>query len=164
MIAIRVVDDRQLALGLWRDGQDHTRYLSDPAYGLVDETVLPDAVGLEETVALAEACDRADRAEELMELLADDLDHDSVLESERLRAVLELLGLPGWIVASAALPKWVPTGPPVRELTRLRVGRSGPLGLLLGVPVRWVRRRRTPPPIVADPPPMSEMPDDPWLM
>jgi len=86
----------------------------------------------------------------------------SVIESERLSRVLRLTGLPPWLVASAALPRDIPTGPSRRELTRLGAGHPGLLGLLLGRLVGVVRRRRPPPPAVTDPPRGGSM--DPWLL
>jgi hypothetical protein len=96
-------------------------------------------------------------------VLAEELDPDSVIESERLARVLRLLRLPTWLVAADALPRDIPTGPDRRELTRLGAGLPGPAGRCYGAIIEVVRRRRRPPPVVADAPRGSGGPD-PWLM
>ena len=65
--------------------------------------------------------------------IVQELDPDSVIESERLGRVLRLLRLPTWVVAAATLPRDIPTGPRTRDLIRLghqgradRPPRSGP--------------------------------------
>ena len=47
----------------------------------------------------------------LEELLGEDLNADSVIESERLSSVLRMRQLPAWPVSSSSLPKDVPAGP-----------------------------------------------------
>jgi hypothetical protein len=110
------------------------------------------------------AAERPDAADGLAEILEEDLDSDSVFESERLRAVLRILGMPDWIVAAVALPHDIPTGPRAHDLTRVRVGASGARGVLRDVFVRRLRRRRIPPAVIADPPRQGGMGGlEPWM-
>src|SRR5205823_3062446 len=100
VLAVRVLADRQLALVAWADGTEIGRYVSDPSHGLpADEDVLAEPLGVEHAAAFAEACGRPETADDLAELLAETLDPDSVIESERLGRVLRLLGLPTWLEA-----------------------------------------------------------------
>jgi hypothetical protein len=162
VLAIRVLDDRQLLLALWADREEIGRYVSDPSHGQEPGGgVLPDPLGVEHAVGLAAACGRPEAADELAELLAEELDPDSVFESERLLAVLRLLGLPEWLVAVSSLPRDVPTGPRAAEMTRLGAGVPGLLGRLRGRAVDLVRRRRPPPPAITDPP-RGRTGIDPW--
>lgn len=164
VVATRVVQDQQLLLAMWSGGVEVGRYLSDPSYGLgADDDTLPDPFGVEHAAAFAAACGHPAAAEELTEVLAEELSPDSVFESERLASVLGLLGLPTWLVAVASLPRDVPTGPRAREFTRLAVGRRGLAGRLVGWPVGLVRRRLPPPPAVPDPP-RGSTDIDPWLL
>jgi hypothetical protein len=87
-----------------------------------------------------------------------------VYESERLARVLDLLGMPRWLVAAAALPRDIPTGPRARELVRLRAGATGPAGRLRGGLTAMVRRRMAPPPALAEPPRADDLGIDPWLL
>jgi hypothetical protein len=162
MVVVRVVRDRQLLLVVWAEGEEVGRYLSDPSYGLDDDT-LPDAYGVEHAAAFAAVCGHPENAEELEELLGEELDAESVFESERLAPVLRLLGLPRWLVAAPSLPHDVPTGTRRREVTRLGAGLPGALGWLCGRAVNVVRRRRPPPPAVTDAP-RGASGVDPWLM
>jgi hypothetical protein len=163
VFAVRVADDRQLALALWSGGEEVGRYVSDPSWGLADdEGVLSQPVGAEYADAFAAGCGRPDAVDDLAELLAEELDSDSVIESERLIAVLRLLGLPRWVVAAASLPRDVPTGPRARELIRLGAGMPGVAGRVCGWVVDVVRRRRPPPPALPDPP-RGASGHDPWL-
>ena len=164
VVALRVVRDRQLLVVVWADGEEVGRYLSDPSYGLgPGDDTLPDAYGVEHAGAFAAACEQPDNAEDLEELLGEELDPDSVFESERLAGVLRLMGLPRWLVAAPSLPHDVPTGPRRSEVTRLGAGVPGPLGWLTGRAVNVVRKRRPPPPAVTDAPRGSSG-MDPWLM
>lgn len=164
VLAAQVVDDRQLLLVGWADGEEIGRYLSDPSHGTNrEDNILSEPYGVEHAEGYAEACGHPDAAEDLGELLAEELDPDSVIESERLGRVLRLLGLPRWLVAAASLPKDLPAGPRPREMTRLRTGVPGLWGWLRGRLVEPVRKRRPPPPAVTDLP--RGGPDmDPWLM
>jgi hypothetical protein len=145
VLAVRVVADRQLLLALWAGPEELGRYVSDPSYGLdSDDDTLPDPLGVEHAAAFAAACGRPDAAEELAELLTEELDPDSVIESERLAGVLRLLGLPGWLVAASSLPRDVPTGPRAADVTRLGAGRPGFPGRVRGRAADLVRRRRGP--------------------
>ena len=164
VLAVRVVSDRQLAVVLWADGEEVGRYVSDPSVGFAkDEKVLSEPLGVEHAAAFAQACAHPEAADDLAELLADELDPDSVIESERLGTVLRLLGLPRWLVAAASLPKDVPTGPRAAEMTRLGAGVPGLPGRLCGRAVDIVRRHRRPPPPIADPP-RATADVDPWLL
>jgi hypothetical protein len=164
VVAVRVVRDRQLLLVVWADGEEIGRYLSDPSYGLgPDDDTLPFPVGVEHAAGFAAACARPEVAEELAELLAEELDPDSVIESERLATAFGLLGLPRWLVAAASLPRDIPAGPRTRDLTRLRAGVTGPAGRIYGWAVEAVRRRRPPPPAVPDAP-RGGGDIDPWLL
>jgi hypothetical protein len=164
VLAIRVLKDRQLLLALWAGGDEVGRYVSDPSLepGAEDD-VLPITVGVEHAAAFAEALGQPEKAEDLAELLAEELDPDSFIESERLARVLRLLRLPTWLVAAATLPRDIPTGPRSRELTRLGAGVPGLPGRPAGWAVNVVRKRRPPPPAVTDAPRGSSG-MDPWLM
>ena len=163
VVAVRVVSDRQLLLAAWLAGEEVGRYVSDPSYGLSDEEdVLPDPLGVEYAAAFAAACGHPPAADELAELLAEQLDPDSVIESERLGALLRLLQPPRWLVAATALPRDVPTGPRAADMTRLGAGVPGVAGWLCGRAVNVIRRRRRPPPAIADPP-RGAAGIDPWV-
>jgi hypothetical protein len=163
VLAIRVLADRQLALVAWTRDEELGRYVSDPSREPgADEDVLPDPLGDEDASGFAAACGRPERGGELAEVLAERLDTDSFIESERLSRVLRLLGLPTWLVAAAALPRDIPTGPPAREITRLGYGLPGPLGVVCARAALVVRRRRRPRPVIADPP-RGGSGMDPWL-
>jgi hypothetical protein len=163
-VAVRVVADRQLLLALWIDGEEAGRYLSDPSYGLgADDDTLPDPLGVEHADAFAAACGHPEAAGDLADLLAEQLDPESVIESERLGAVSRLLGLPRWLVAVSSLPRDVPTGPGARDVTRLGAGVPGFAGRVCGRAVDLVRRRRRPPPAVTDAP-RGGGDIDPWLL
>ena len=161
VLALRVVADRQLLLAVWADGGEVGRYVSDPSYGLDDDT-LPEPLGAEHAAAFAAACGHPEAADDLAELLAEDLDPDNVIESERLDGVLRLLGLPSWLVAVSSLPRDVPTGPRAAELTRLCGGSSGFWGRVRG---RVVEVAPAPPPAPAR---IHRRPArrmlDPWLL
>ncbi len=161
-VAVRVLQDRQLVIAVWEGDDEVGRYVSDPARGQDDEDVLPLPLGAEHAEAFAAALGVPAVGAELEELLAEELDPDSVIESERLAPVLRLLGLPGWLVASAALPRDVPGGPPARAFTRLGAGVPGVRGRLLGAAAEVARKRRRPAPVVPDPPRATSGPD-PWL-
>ena len=153
VFAFRVRRDRQLAIVAWRNGREIGRYSSDPSQEPgADAEVLSAPFGVASGVAFAEAVGQADAARELVRELEEELDPESVFESERLRRVLRLLGMPGWLVAAGALPRDIATGPRVRDLRRVRVGRTGVAGMLIAALVRRARRRHAPPPVFADPP------------
>jgi len=160
VLALRVLADRQLLLAVWAGGEEVGRYVSDPSYGLDDDT-LPEPLGAEHAAAFAAAFGHSDIADDLGELLAEELDPDSVIESERLGGVLRLLGLPSWLVAVSSLPRDIPTGPRAAELTRLRAGATGVGGRVRGRFAEVVRRRRPPPPAFTDAPRGG---GDPWLL
>ena len=164
VLVVRVLHDRQLVLVCWAGDEEVARYVSDPSREPgARADVLDDALGVEGAEAVAEACGRPDAGEELAELLDEGLDPDEEIESERLSRVLGLLELPAWIVSAWVLPRRMPVGPSVKDLTRLGAGRAGMLGWLAGRAARAVRRRR-PAAVIADPPRGSAGPDDlMWL-
>ena len=164
VLAVRVLADRQLVLTLWADGDEVGRYVSDPSREPdADDDILPDPLGAEHAAAFAEVCGHPEVADDLAEVLAEELDPDSVIESERLARVLRLLRLPTWLVAAATLPRDIPTGPRGRDLTRLGAGVPGILGSLSGRAARMIRRWRPPPPVVTDAP-RGSAGIDPWIM
>lgn len=164
VLALRVRHDRQLALVAWRGGEELARYCSDPSRepGAGDD-VRAEPYGAESAQTFADLWNRPDAAERLSELLEDELDPDSVYESERLGTTLRLLGLPAWIVAAGALPRPMPTGPRISELVRLRAGATGVTGRTRDSLVRPVRRRQHPPPVIADPPTSTGMDFESWM-
>jgi hypothetical protein len=164
VLAVRVLADRQLLLAAWAEGEEAGRYVSDPSREPgADEDVLAMPYGEENAHVFAALCDRPDAGDDLAELLAEDLNPDSTIESERLGRVARLLGLPTWLVAIPALPRDLPTGPGRRDLTRLGAGVPGLLGYPAGRAVNVIRKRRRPPPAVTDAPRGSSG-MDPWLM
>jgi len=62
-------------------------------------------------------------------------------ESERLTAIVRLLGLPDWIVAASSLPKDVPGGPRAKEFTKLGAGKEGVAGAVSGAVKGIVRKK-----------------------
>lgn len=144
-LGVEVDDERVLRL-TWASPDVDGSYDSNPGLGHEDDEddLPPDPVGVDLLTGLAEAAGRPEAAEDLTELLGDQIDRDSTFESERLRAVLRLLDAPTWLVASSSLPRDVPSGPRRSEITRLGAGRPGPAGRLRGLAVRRVRRHRPP--------------------
>ncbi|MFZ0160395.1 MAG: hypothetical protein WAL50_15320 [Kineosporiaceae bacterium] len=148
-VAARVERDRVLRLDAWdgTDDQDTQEpehlgsYLSDPTVDAPDEEVYPEPVGAHHAPRYAEACGHPEVSDELTELLAEELDPESVFESERLDSVLRLLDLPRWLVAVTSLPGDVPSGPRRSELVRLGAGREGVTGRVAGAMTGVVRRR-----------------------
>ena len=127
-IAARVQRDRLLTFTAWRGEEEVGRYLSNPAFGVDeddDEYVDPEPEGVEHAGAIAEAFGRPDEHEQLAEILGEILDEEEQTESERLWAVLRLLGTPSWLVASAALPKDVLGGPLQQDVVLLFRGHAG---------------------------------------
>ncbi|MFT4135820.1 hypothetical protein [Microbacterium sp.] len=165
VLAVRVRRDRQLALVAWRSGEELGRYSSDPSQEPdADKDVLSEPVGTEHAETFAALCGHEEAAGRLTELLGEELDPDSVFESERLAGVARLLGLPGWLVAAGALPDDIPTGPRARELTRLRAGAPGAAGRVRDAPLRALRRHQQPPPVIADPPRGGGMEFELWML
>lgn len=144
VLGIEVDDARMLRL-TWASPDGDGHYDSDPTVGHEgDDDLLPDPVGVELLGGLAAAAGQPGAAEDLTELLGEEIDRDSTFESERLRAALRLLGMPTWLVASGSLPRDVPSGPRRGETTRLGAGRPGTAGRLSGLATRRVRRHRPP--------------------
>jgi hypothetical protein len=165
-LAFRVLEDRQLVVVAWDAGREVLRYVSDPSrepFAAID--VVDDPIGVEGAEALAEVCGHPDVGQELTELLAAPLDHTEQIESERLGRLLRLLQLPGWLVTAWRLPRSMVSGPPRRDLLRMRRGRTGPVGWtvdhFMGVGRRW----RRPPAVLLDPPRSGSGDEDPsmWL-
>jgi hypothetical protein len=120
-------------------------YVSDPTLDHPDDdAVFPEPSGAWHAERYAQACGRDEVAEELQELLAEHLDSESVLESERLDTVLRLLDLPRWLISAQSLPGDLPVGPRKAELVRLGAGRSGAGGLVMGAVTGALRKRRRP--------------------
>ncbi|WP_322411548.1 hypothetical protein [Microbacterium invictum] len=153
VLAVRVRRDRQLGLVAWQGGREIGRYDSDPsAEPGADDDIAADPVGVAAAPEFAALAGVPEESETLTEILDEELERDSVSESERLRGVLRLLSLPDWIVAAASLPRDIPTGPRAADLVRLRVGTPGAQGIWRDLAVRRLRRRWTPPAVIADPP------------
>ena len=144
VLAVRVLHDRQLVLVCWAGGEEVARYVSDPSRepgaGARRRWTTPWASRAR--TRSRRRAGRPEAGEELAEVLDEGLDPDEEIESERLSRVLGLLELPAWIVTAWVLPRRMPVGPSVKDLTRLGAGRTGVAGWLAG------RRgtRRTPPP------------------
>lgn len=165
VVALRVLRDRQLGIAAWRIREELLRYCSDPSREPnADRDVLADPVGAEYAAVLAGLVGRPLAEDQLSALLADPLDPFSVFESERLAAILRLLGLPEWIVATGSLPRDIPTGPRVASLTRLRAGAPGVRGRVRNIVIRRFRASRVAPAVIEDPPRESGMDIDPWLL
>ena len=163
-VAVRVKRDRQLALVVWRGPEEIGRYCSDPSREPgADDEILSEPYGAEHAEGFAELLGRPDAADDLAAVLDEELDAESVFESERLAQVLDLLGLPRWLVAAGALPHDIPTGPRALDLMRLRGGAAGMAGRARGVAMHPLRRRAQPPPILADPPRSHGAGFEPWM-
>lgn len=141
VLVVEVVRDRLLSLVLLAGSgggrQKPLRYLSDPS--VLDEDDMDSPRGAHHAGALVRAFGDSGEGT-LREVLAEDLDPEHYIESERLGRVLDLLGLPGWLVSAWSLPRRVFGGPDPGSLTRLRAGRAGPAGLPVGWPVERGRR------------------------
>lgn len=135
-----VLSDRLLALVLLREGEEPLRYLSEPS--VLDPEDDDEPRGEHHAPAFARAFGVPAVAGELRDVLGEDLDCEHHIESERLGRVLALLGLPGWLVSSWTLPRAMSAGPDRSELTRLRAGRTGAAGLVVGWPTARARRVR----------------------
>jgi hypothetical protein len=112
--AFQVVRDRQFLIAGRAAGAEIGRYVSDPSYGVDDDDLPSDPIGAEHAAAFAAAGGQEQNAE-LAEVLAQEQDPEHEIESERLSAVLRLLALPAWLVASSSLPKDVSGGPRARS-------------------------------------------------
>lgn len=152
VIVAQVERDRVLRLDGWTGADDDDReepealgsYVSDPSVDAEDDDVYPEPSGSWFAPAYAEACGVPQVADELTEVLAEELDPESVFESERLDSVLRLLELPRWLVSAQSLPGDVPAGPRRGELIRLGAGREGVAGRLAGAVTGVLRKRRRP--------------------
>jgi hypothetical protein len=144
-LAVDVHRDRVLRLAMWHGPDEVGRYLSNPAYGADedDDEAWPEPDGVENATAFADAVGHHDAAEELAETLGELLDEEEQTESERLWAVLRLLRLPSWLVASTALPKDVPGGPLTEDVTLLFRGHTGPAAKAATWATGRQRRRKT---------------------
>ena len=145
VIAANIKRDRLLTFTAWCGEEQVGHYLSNPAFGADeddDEFVDPEPEGVEYAGAIAAAFGKADEHEELAEILGEILDEEEQTESERLWAVLRLLGMPSWLVASAALPKDVLGGPAKKDVLLLFRGRPGRLARIAAWLTGRQRRRR----------------------
>lgn len=149
VLVVEVVRDRLLSLVLPRGdgrtdggegGAEPLRYLSDPS--VLDGDDLDEPRGAHHAGDLARAFDVPAAAGPLREVLAEGLDPEHYIESERLGRVLSLLGLPVWLVAAWSLPRRSFGGPDPRTLTRLRAGVRGPAGWVVGPAAGAARRVR----------------------
>lgn len=140
VLLVTVLRDRLLALVLLREGEEPLRYLSEPS--VLDPDDFDEPRGEHHAAALARAFGVPEAAQELRDVLAESLDPEHYIESERLGRVLALLGLPGWLVSSWTLPRAMSVGPDRSRLTRLRAGRTGAVGVVLGWPTARARRAR----------------------
>jgi hypothetical protein len=93
---------------------------------------------VEHAAAFAAACGHPENTDDLEELLSEELDPDSVFESERLAGVLRLLGLPRWLGGSAIAAARRADRAARSEVTRLGAGVPG----AARVAVRPDRERR----------------------
>ena len=150
-VVARVDRDQVLRLDGWDgtgdDGSQPPRelggYVSDPSIDAPDDdAVFAEPEGAHHAHAYAGACSRPEVGEELFELLAEELDTESIFESERLDSALRLLDVPRWLVSAPSLPRDVPGGPRRGELVRLGAGRLGVSGRLAAAATGVVRRRR----------------------
>ena len=140
-LAVRVLDDRQLVLAACDSRREVASYVSDPSREPgAEEDVLPDPFGIDGAGPLAAACGQPEAGRELGELLAEPLDPDEEIESERLARVLHLLELPSWLINTWRLPRRMVTGPAPRDLLRLGAGRTGFLGWVAGPATSLARR------------------------
>lgn len=139
VLLVTVVADRLLALVLLRDGEEPLRYLSEPS--VLDPEDDDQPRGEHHAPALARTFG-ARAAGELRDVLSEALDPEHYIESERLGRVLALLGLPGWLVSSWTLPRAMSVGPDRSRLVRLRAGRTGAAGLVVGWGTARARRAR----------------------
>lgn len=146
-----VLKDEVLRLWAGRDGSQLMDYVSDPSVGAEDAPLELDPfgnpvgisdgpIGAYGASALARAADRPEVADDLHELLAEQLG-ESENESERLQRTARLLGWPGWLVAVDSLPRRIPGGPDASEFVRLRAGRTGMSGIAADRAARVVRRK-----------------------
>lgn len=133
VLVVEVVRDRLLSLVLLtgEESEQPPRYLSDPS--VLDPDDFEEPRGAHHAGTLARALGTPDAAGELRGVLAEWLDPEHYIESERLGRVLAMLGLPLWLVSAWRLPRPLSTGPRPQDLTRLRAGRPGPVGLLPGL-------------------------------
>ncbi len=138
---VTVLVVRDALLRLWaHDGDDAVvDYLSDAHVAFPDDDEAYGVRGLEHVRALATLADAPAAADELTELLAEELG-ESESESERLMTVSRLLGWPVWLVAVDSLPRRPPGGPDADAFARLRAGRTGVGGLLAARAAALVRR------------------------
>lgn len=140
--AVTVEHDKLLRLWAYDDATEIGEYLSDPTVAYpYDDEVGPDPDGAEHAPAIAASCGAPDAGEDLEELLAEQLS-ESVNESERLTAVLRLLSVPDWVVASDSLPKDVPGGPRAKQFTKLGAGKEGVVGSVDAAVRGLVRKKK----------------------
>jgi hypothetical protein len=140
-VAATVDDDKLLTLWAYNAGEDAGEYVSDPQVARPgDDEAGFEPEGSENASFIAAACGVPESTEALEEILAEELG-ESTNESERLTAIVRLLGLPDWIVAASSLPKDVPGGPRAKEFTRLGAGKEGVAGAVSGAVKGIVRKK-----------------------
>lgn len=140
VLGAEVVRDRLLELLVWPAGGELLRYRSDPS--VLDDEAPDEPVGVHHAEAVARAFGAEGDADRLREELAQRLDPEHHIESERLDHVLQLLGLPVWVVSAWRLPKYVPYGPDRASFVRLHAGATGGVGATRGLAVGLGRRVR----------------------
>lgn len=141
VVGLVVRRERLLLLRATAPDSPGVDYVSDATQARPDDDTAWGPEGAEGGSVLAELSGVPGAADEVVELLAEELG-ESENESERLMALARLLGWPDWLVAVAGLPKRVAGGPDTSEFTRLRVGRSGLGGVVISRSTQVVRRRR----------------------
>ena len=139
VVAVLVQRDELLRLWGYDAATGVIAYVSDAHVAFPDDEDAYGTLGLEGARGLATLAGHPDAADELTELLGEELG-ESESESERLMAVCRLLGWPQWLVAVDSLPRRVPGGPDADAFTRLRAGRTGLPGVLTARAVAVVRR------------------------
>ena len=147
-------------------GDELGRYCSDPSREPgADKEVLDQPIGAELAESLAELWERADAVDELTELLDEELDPDSVYESERLRDRAADARASGVDRRGRRAAARHPDGSEGRRAhAAARRARRATPDAPVGPALRAVRRRQTPPPVIADPPRSSGMGFEEWML
>ena len=141
-LALLVENDRLLLAWAYASGEPLGEYVSDPTIARPwDDEASLEPEGSENAPAIAVAFGRPDLAESLEALLAEELG-ESTNESERMTALLRLLGMPDWLVASTSLPKDVPGGPRAKEMLKLGAGKEGVAGAVDNAVRGLVRKKK----------------------
>jgi hypothetical protein len=140
-LAALVEDDKLLLLWAYSAGVPIGAYVSDPTVARPwDDEASIEPEGAEHAPAIAAAWGAPEKADDLEEVLAEELG-ESTNESERITGILRLLAMPDWIVAAASLPKDVPGGPRAKSFTKLGAGKEGVTGAV-DAAVRGIVRKK----------------------